>query len=265
MRTNSFFRQMGMDLIRSVCSVRFFLFIMAFAVLLSASDMGQFVDAARHGKDSSLTVMSIIFHNLVMDKFKIIMVILLSCIYTKSFCDDYNSNFLRCILTRTDIVHYAQSRILVNVISNIAGSVLGFLAAAVFLSAFVPAVSDEIDVYNHQFAVEYPFCYILLMGFVFGLVSAACSTVGLLFSAFQSNAFVSIAISGLLFFLVVSYITNSIFDVFSVILLMPTFTRGEETGIIDMLWNIMYPSFVIYVCGFAFRKKLEWRVKNGDI
>lgn len=265
MKANCFFRQMGMDLKRSVCSARFLLFVMAFAILLSASDVSQLESAVRHGSGSSLTVMQMIFHNLVMDKFKIIMVILLSCIYAKSFCDDYNSNFLRCILTRIDVTLYAQSRIVVNMITNVIGSVLGFSIAAIFLSAFVPLVSTEIAVNNPEIAVEYPVSYILLMGFVFGLVSAACSTAGLLFSAFQSNAFVSIAISGLLFFLIVSYITNSIFDGLSVILLLPTFTKGEETGIVDMLWNMLYPSLVIYVCGFVFRKKLEWRMKNGSI
>jgi hypothetical protein len=264
MKTTGFFKQVKMDWWRSIFSIRFALFVLCFAALLSASEVSQFVSVIRQRETG--TVMQIIFHNIVMDKFKIIMILLLACIYTKSFCDDYNSNYLRCILTRIDVSFYAQSKIVVNAFSNILGSVLGFSISTVFLSFFVPLVSEEIDVGNNTLAIEHPIGYILLMGLVFGLVAAACSTIGMLISAFQPNAFVSIAMAGLIFFLVVSYIpSNSIFDVLSVIMFLPTFTKGDETGILDILWNIMYPALVIYICGVLFRKKLEWRVKNGYI
>lgn len=264
MKMNCFIRQVKMDIMRSIFSVRFVLFVLLFAIILSASETERFISAiSQQGTD---TVMQVIFHNLVMDKFKIIMVILLSCIYTKSFCDDYNGNYLRCILSRIDVTLYAQSKIVVNAMANIFGSMLGFSVSAAFLSIFLPLVSNDIDVGNREFAIAHPVCYILLMGLVFGLVAAACSTIGLLVSVFQPNAFVSIAFAGLLFFLVVSYIPeNSIFDVLSVILLLPTFTRDNETGFVDILWNILYPSLVIYICGVMFRIKLEWRVKNGYI
>ena len=79
MKMNCFIRQVKMDIMRSIFSVRFVLFVLLFAIILSASETERFISAiSQQGTD---TVMQVIFHNLVMDKFKIIMVILLSCIY----------------------------------------------------------------------------------------------------------------------------------------------------------------------------------------
>ncbi len=263
MKKNAFFRQLWMDLMRSVCSVRFVVSVLFFAILLSASEVTIFLSVVNGS--GHYTVLDVIFFNITMDKYKVIMVILLSCIFAKSFCEDYNSSYLRCILTRVDVTFYAQSKVVVNAITNVLGSVLGFSVSTLFLSVFTPLVSEEMSVNNKEFVVEHPVLYILLMGLVFGLVSAACSTAGLLFSAFQPNAFVSIAIAGLMFFLVVSYASGTIFDGLGVILLESTFTKGEDTTLLDMIWNVMYPSLVIYVCGLLFRKRLEWRVKNGNI
>lgn len=263
MRKSSFWKEYKMDLMRSVCSLRFVLLVLAFAVFLAASDT-RMLATGIDGKMLS-TVMDIIDYNIAMDKFKVIMVILLACIYTKSFCDDYNSSYLRGILARIDVTRYAQSRVAANATAVVLGSLLGFAAAASVLSAFTPLISESYARIS-QFAVVHPILYLFYMGLVFGLVAAACSAVGLLFSAFQPNAFVSISLAGVVFFMAVSYMPmNSAFDIMQVILLMPSITGGTELQAVDMAWNVMYPVLLIFLFGFLFWKKLEGRVKNGSI
>ena len=256
-----FMREFRADIARSVCSLRFVLMVAASAFLMAASEANQYrtINGRIH-----VSVVDVIGHVMAMDKFKVILVILMAVIYTKSFCDDYNSSYLRGILTRIDATRYAQSRVVANVAAVVLGSLLVFAAVASVLSIFLPLASEEFG-QGSPFTIEHPVLYIFLMGLEFGLVTAACTAVGLMFSAFQPNAFVSIALAGMVLFLALSYIPAGMFSALGVIQLMPVVTKGREFQAVDLAWCMLYPVLAIYACGLVFRKRLEWRVKNGCI
>lgn len=264
MKQSSFFRQLGMDLVRSICSIRFVVLVLIFTLLLMAGGIRDLERVINW--QMSKSVIKALFLDMNQDRFKVILVLALSGIYTKSFCDDYNSHYLRCVLNRADVVYYAQSRVLINALANVLGSVLGFAVATMFYSIFMPLITDADSLYHLEYAQKHPLFYILLIGLVFGLVTAACSSIGLLVSSFQPNPFVSIALAGLIFYLAVSYLPDrSIFDFLGVVVLAPLITKSENGQLADILWCILYPVLIIYISGLIFRKKLEWRVKNGYI
>ena len=262
-----FLRQFRMDMARSVFTARFAVLVLALALFLCLSDVWQMYLSLTDFADVS-SVADILYHDTTMDKYRIFMVIFMSSVYAGSFCTDYKSTYLRGILARTDAAAYARSRFLANTLTNVLGSAAGYLLVTLVLSLRVPLVTEDFarSVYNGGIALAHPLCYILILAAVFGMVAAACSSVGLMFSAFRPNRFVSIALPGMVFFLLMSYMPmNNAFDMLGVLYLLPVLTHGSEAGLPDYLWHIAYPAAIIFICGYVFRKQIERRVRNGKI
>lgn len=145
---------------------------------------------------------------LTFDRFNVLVVFCLAGLHTASFCKDDNSNFLRMLLCRADITTYTQCRFIVNVIAILLCCEVSYFLFVILLLPLYLLISAEAAVaadYYFDIAVEMPFLYVGMMGLQFGMIAAACSSIGLLFSSFRSNAFVSIGISGLAFFWAISY------------------------------------------------------------
>lgn len=119
--------------------------------------------------------------------------------------------------------------------------------------------------YYRELAVEYPLLYVVLTGYSLGLVTAACSSVGLLYSTYKSNSFVSIALSALVFFGAVSYIPiDSPLSVLRIVNMDGSF--GINTSqLLSFLWMNLYMLSVIGICGWLFWRRMKWKVKNGYV
>lgn len=247
----------------------FFILLLFVAVLLGGQIQDIQTSLLYFDYGETKGVLEILGKALTFDKFKIVLVMLLAALHTNSFCKDDNTHYLRMILNRTNVVCYTQARFLTNTVFITLLSVLGFVLSAVILSPFFPIHSlvEKYDFYYDNLAANFPVLYLLLMGFQFGILVAAFSSIGLVFSSFQPNAFVSIGLTGLIFFISVSYIpASSIFDIYPVMVLDASFIKWTDGAKgINLSWNILYPTLVIVICGYIFYRRLDWRVKNGDI
>lgn len=214
-------------------------------------------------------VVEILGNALSFDKFKIVLVILLAAFYTDSFCKDDNTHYLRMILNRTNIVYYTQARFLTNTLFVTIVSVLGFILSAIILMPFFSMVPllRTYDCYYNDLAMNFPWMYVLLMGVQFGILVSAVSSIGLAFSVFQPNSFVSIGMTGLVFFLSASYIPeSSVFDVLPIVSLAPSFIKSfDASKVVNLSWSMLYPLLVIVLCGYIFYRGLDWRVKSAKI
>lgn len=219
--------------------------------------------------EQSSGAVEILGNALSFDKFKIVLVILLASLHTNSFCKDDNTHYLRMILNRTNIVYYTQARFITNMLFIILLSILGFVLATLILLAFCPiaSITIEYDCYYKILANDFPVLYIMLMGFQLGILAAAFSSIGLTFSSFQSNAFVSIGITGLIFFLAASYIPGqSVFSVLAIISMSPSFIKSfDASQVLNLSWSILYPVLVIVICGYIFYRRLDCRMESGDV
>ena len=54
---------------------------------------------------------------LMMDKFKVLMVMFTAGIYTAGFCYDFKHHYIRMILARTDLISYSISKFIVNTVA----------------------------------------------------------------------------------------------------------------------------------------------------
>lgn len=257
------------DFIRCFNLKKIIFILLAFVIVLLGGQTQYISIAAKFDYEQTGGIVEILGNALSFDKFKIVMVVLLAALHTNSFCKDDNTHYIRMILNRTNLICYTQARFLTNTIIIICISILGFLLAAAVLFPFFPLVPvlRDYDCYYKTLALNYPVLYLLLMGFQFGIVVAAFSSIGLVFSTFQPNSFVSIGLTGLVFFLSVSYIPpESVFDVLPLISMIPSFIKSTDAShILNLSWSIFYPAVVILACGYIFYRRLDWRIENGNI
>ena len=98
---------MKMDAKRSICSVKMIIIIVAlvFTLIFSSWDM---IRASK--KDIfACGVIDMLGTALMMDKFKVLMVMFTAGIYTAGFCYDFKHHYIRMILARTDLISYSIS------------------------------------------------------------------------------------------------------------------------------------------------------------
>lgn len=259
-----------MDLKRSIFCKKYIFIVVASVLVLLASTWNEF----RHytwwghsaGEGSSISLLS---NCLAFDKFKVVIVFLLGGLYTGSYCSDENSRYLRSIFTRTTLLSYTISHFVVNFIAILLGMLMAFiLYIGIGFCAGLPLVSEDIkNLYYGAFAWDHPMIYSIMMALQFGVITAACSGIGLLLSVYQPNLFVSVGMCGLVFYVATSYIpTESIFSILVLLSMSPTFpTRLATPHALTFLWGMLYPFTVYAFCAFFFVRRLEWRKKHGLI
>lgn len=116
---------MKMDAKRSICSVKMIIIIVAlvFTLIFSSWDM------IRASKKDILAygVIDMLGTALMMDKFKVLMVMFTAGIYTAGFCYDFKHHYIRMILARTDLISYSISKFIVNTVAVVLHVLLHFI------------------------------------------------------------------------------------------------------------------------------------------
>lgn len=236
--------------------------------------MGEWDDIKRlvvhFARETAVGSVEILATELAFDKFKVIYVFLLSAIYTNCFCREESNHYLRMILSRADVTTYTQSKFIVNTISILLASICSFFLFVVFLSPYMPLIPEgewDSQYYYKPVMAAHPLLFVLMAAVQFGMIAAACSSIGLLFSTYQSSSFVSIGLPGFVFFLAVSYIPrNNPFCILEMVGMGPTLMPDDENHILlNYAWGMLLPLIVISVCGYFFYRRMKWRVENGFI
>lgn len=270
-----------MDLKRCFCSLRFLTLVLV-STLLMVGTAGNYIFlylTAMSPQEKQTLVGAVDFLNYAMgfDVFKVVIVLLLSGLYTSSFCQDENNHYLRMLLNRTDSIVYARSKFLTNALAVLSGALLVcFLFVLLVVCLGYPVISKDASgsflgvLYYKTAAKEFPLLYVGMCGLQFGMVAAACSSVGLLFSIYETNGFASIGVSGILFFAMLSFsmtlLNGTPFDILNLVGMHSVLPAGSEVSPWLMFaWGMLYPLVVIVFCCVMFERRMEWRAENGII
>lgn len=233
------------------------------------SDIESFRMRLQEGYIETLGSIEWLYAIMGQEALKCVMVILLAGLYTNSFCKDNNSAYLRMILTRTDAKTYTICRFLANFCVILVTSVTAYYLLVFLLLPCMPLIpnSVNIDVGDYSdVASKFPLLTVAMIGISFGMVSAASSSIGLLYSAYKSNSFVSISLSGLIFWVAMDYnpLGSGIFN-WNGLVSMMNVMEVHVPIVYTFLWTIVYMVGIVVVCGLLFYRKMKWRVKNGYI
>lgn len=263
-----FWKTLKMEFFRAMRFSRIILIIGLINLLLLGSDLNYLISAIKSSYDTSSGSIDMLHMLLGMDTFKTIMIVLLAVLHTGSFCKDDNSHYLRLILSRVDVTIFTQCRYLANLFATLITSILSFYVYIGIMSFLMPVISEQGLIHSYYYkdiASKYPLLYVGMCGVVFGLVAVACSSIGLLYSVYHSDSFVSIAISGLVFFWALSYIPYDTPFNMLIITGMGSSIGWNTSWPLMYLWTHLYMFSVIAVCGVLFYRRMKWRVKNGYV
>ncbi len=261
-----FLRTMKMELCRAFRPSRIILVLLLINLLWLGSDFNYLRNAIKQAYNTSAGSVDMLYFLMGIDSFKCVIAVLLCAVYTGSFSKDDNSHYLRFILNRLDMTTYIQCRFLANVLAILITSICSFYVYVLTMAPLMPMIPKDGPDHSHYYVelVENcPILYVGVMGVIFGLVVAACSSVGLLYSAYRADSFVSIACGGLVLFLALSYIPyGNPFDILS-ITGMSSSLGWDAPWPLMLLWILVYMASVIGVCGFLFYRRMKWRMENG--
>ena len=204
---------------------------------------------------------------LLIDKFKVVLVLLLGGLFTDSFCRDEKHHFLRAILTRTDLFWYSASCAISNFIIVLSGCFAGFTIYSITAWEMgIPVCSTGTAPVFYSAADSIPVLYLAMIALQFGMIAAACSSIALLFSAYQPDSFVSIGLCGMVFFIAISFLPlGTPFDIFNMVAMQPVFPGRNAPAWANWLWGMFLPASVIVLCGCLFYRRLKWGRTNGYI
>ena len=264
-----FGKTLKMELVRAFRPSKVILVAVLNAMLLFFSNFEVLAQMFQYGYDDTIGSVEQLIILMGFDTFKCVMVVLLAGLYTSSFCKDDNTHYLRMILARTDVTTYTQCRFIANLLVVVATSIVSLYVFILLMSPWKPLVADDVAMnssyYYKTIVANYPILYVGMTGLVFGLVTTACSSLGMLYSAYKKNSFVSIAISGLIFYMALSYISyDSPFNVLLIVNMSSTLGREIPKSFM-FLWANVYMLSVIGICGFLFWKRMKWRAENGFV
>ncbi len=266
-----FWKNFKVELMRAFRPARFFAVVALIVVLLFVSDWRTLEYFFSYGRLDSKGIIDQFQYLLGIDAFKCIMVIALCALYTSSFCKDDNSRYLRMILARTDVTTYIQCRFLANFCVIVGATVIAFLTYTLCMLPIFPLVGNvgiKYSCYYIEFAEGYPMLYVLMICWVFALAASACSSIGLLYSSYDSNSFVSIAAGGFLFYMGLSYIPRTSIFSFLELVGMQNMLGGLWASApkwVNFLWTNIYMLSVTGVCSLLFWRRMKWRVDNGYV
>lgn len=258
-----FVRMLRMELVRACRPARIVMIIASIFLMFFVSDL-NLLEWIFRGYRIQTGILEKMDEFLQFDTFKSVIVVLLAGLHANSFCKDDNGRYLRMILSRVDVTVYTLCRFLANLCVIFWVSISSLYVYAIVMSSSVPLLYDMRNiVYYIEIAENYPILYIGLQGYMLGLAATASSSVGLLLSVYHSNSFVSIGMSGLVFFAALSYIPES--SPFCVLRIvgMNTTIGYEAPWQMMFLWATVYLLSVVGICGILFYRRMKWRVENG--
>jgi len=272
-----FGRLFKMDLKRCFSGGRVIVIIIGAVLLLLGSGMENITGNIGLSAEERqwLGALDLLHHVMGFDVFKVVVVLLLAGLYTHSFCQDEKHHYLRMVLCRCGSADYARSKFLANTLAIVSCSVIAcILFAVVIMLMGFRFVSVGVwegflnSAYYRKMVSDYPVIYLLMMGLQFGMVTAACSSVGLLISSYQPDAYISIGSSGFIFFMMLS-ISSRAYTPFNLLRLvemqsvLPSLDAANPW--LMFLWGMLYPGIVIVLCCMKFEKRMKWRAEHGII
>jgi len=271
-----FGKLLRMDFKRGASPAKVIPAILIVVVLMAASSWDTMLPAIQNDSWGSYGAVDLLEKQMLFDAYKVVMVISFAAVYTGSICKDIRSRYQRMILSRTNLQAYTASRFLVNAVLIIIVSIIScYLYSAVIMIIGFPVITENAEggllgsAYYLDWMKAAPYLYIGFIGLQFGIIAAAFSSIGLLFSAYQQDAFVCIGLSAFSFFIAVSvsaFWTGNPFDLLTLMGMQPTLPSGRNTPLPLMCaWGMLYPSLIIILCCLAFYRKMKERVVNGII
>lgn len=209
MKTITLTKMIRYDLARIMGDYRFWLKIPLISVICFFSNaivLSELFTNNLSGLDDILGIYNFIIH---FDRFRILILIVLSAVYTSSYCVDINQNYLNIIMARVSLKIYAISRIVSNAIAIMTAYFLGVLLYIGLLSIWYPLMNYENTIHSRgMFMIfqdlppeDHPVLIIVALSVLLVLSVIVLSNAGFIISSLIPDPFVTVSTPAILYFL----------------------------------------------------------------
>lgn len=137
--------------------------------------------------------------------------------FAMSFCEDWNSQFIKSLIVRGKIATYSISKVITCIVSSIATIFLGKGLLLIFLSFKLPIVSEQSanyrsfidDTFGFLLVNENYIMYFLIQIFFTAIICSIFALIGLIITTYLPNKFLAITAPMIIYFTVLQ-IANSL-------------------------------------------------------
>ena len=199
--------------------------------------------------------------------FKKILIIFASIPIVSTFCQDWNSQYIRSVIIRVGSCKYILSKILVCHLVSFSVIFVGMLLFLLVMSFFSPLALHDVNYYvgwkpfgsfllNGQSVL-----YIVLNTFIFSFGISLCVVLGMTISAYIPNQFVAIVSPFIVGYLMeeFTYSMPAFLNLFYLTRVQFDTGRGNT---ITFLYYIVVFELLIAISGFLFAYQVKRRVSN---
>lgn len=256
------FKAISMDLQRSFCSPGFLIAVIGVCI---AYFLGAW-DEIPYAKD----ILYLYKYSSMSSAFNMLTVLFCVLPFTTSFCNDWDSQFIRASVIRSGVDRYGFSKLIACAFSSGIAIALGTTLFILLLLLKVPLVFTSTDNFqffatrtiggsfllNKQYIIY--FAVNIYLGFLAG---AFWSVVGLCASTYMLNRFIALCTP-----FIAHYFLNLITYSFPIWLRLNVITQGRCI-LGGTLWSLVYITFLfcILTCGVGllFIRNVRRRLANG--
>ncbi|MBQ8638422.1 MAG: hypothetical protein IJ468_04575 [Lachnospiraceae bacterium] len=201
-----------MDLYRCFAAKRIWLILVLVPILMCGCIHDSILACMKYNLDPYVSGPSKLMEVLYFDRFKAVMVVMLSGIYTFGISDDLQYSFQKQILGRgVSVESYVVSKLIANAIAILFVTISGFLLFLAIISPYFPLRGGAgwngswTGFYSVIEKGPFPWLYGVLTGFQFGLAIVFLSNIGIFVSIFAPSRYVAIAIPYILFYILYAF------------------------------------------------------------
>ncbi|MBX4262783.1 hypothetical protein KTC96_23275 (plasmid) [Clostridium estertheticum] len=255
------FQAISMDVRRAFCSFGFLLAILGVCMVYYAGAMTFF---------SYADILFMFKYATEGSSFNHVLLLFCALPYTTSFCNDWNSKYIRSIIARMGTKRYAASKIISCALSSGTAMVLGILLFIFPLLLRIPLVATNARLANYKqfvatlggsFLLNGHFImYFIIYIYLAFLAAAFWSVLGLCVSAYIPNKFVAL-FTPFIGLYVLAYITCY----FPIWLQVNKITTGNfiiNGTFISLIYATLFVTVLISCFGLLFHKAIKRRISN---
>ena len=202
----------SMELYRAFSSKRYWIIVVLIFLIMLAS-ISEFISAAVvYGGASVIGILDKLMEILIFDRFKALVILLLSGVVSYTVSDDLSSHFVRTVFGKVTVSEYVTVKITVNAVSVISALLVSFSLFCIFGRAvlgmpfFSKLTSGAGNFGFYALLIsDIPWLYIPLSAILFGLFAVAMTTFGMAVSALYPGRYLAYAFPFGLFYLMHSF------------------------------------------------------------
>ena len=202
----------SMELYRAFSSKRFWIIVVLIFLIMLAS-ISEFISAAVvYGGTSVIGILDKLMEILIFDRFKALVILLLSGAVSYTVSDDLSSHFVRTVLGKVTVSEYVTVKLTVNVISVISALLVSFSLFCIFGKVvlgmpFFSKLTSGAGNFGFYASLisDVPWLYIPLSAILFGLFAVAMTTFGMAVSALYPGRYLAYTFPFGLFYLMHSF------------------------------------------------------------